>query len=328
TVGSELWAIALRDSAFGTPSANAMGHLVRWTTGGWTRMRPRLNEGGGRACEIAVGSIGVAGSTDVWLSGAHSTGCDWIEPVTSWVGDLLHWDGDSWKEEGLPQEEQELFNGDVAAKLWIPKGSTRPWLVGRVDRGQLYRREAGGWEKVSLPDGHRVNGIGGTSDDDVWVTSSATDDAGTVEYLAIFRLQGGRFEEVFRTSGYHSDCDVVATSPSDVWVRASPGYMWAPRTTFHWNGTTWTDRGTLNADVIWPTGDGKAYFISNNDESADWMFALADSRYVLGYWDGATKTTLGETSASIRALTATSEALWIVGEGGATLRLPLAPSPR
>jgi hypothetical protein len=327
SVGAEVWGIAVNGSLMMFQDTDTMGSLVRWTLGGWSHVRLHAKQADGRSCEVAVGSVAAAAADDVWVSGAHATSCLPLpmELFTEKTPDVIHWDGAAWTAAALPEQEGSSFIDEgLSAHMWIPKGGKSPWLIGRT--GLLYRLTGTTWTQFSLPDGLRAYAVGGSSDDDVWITASrgATPD----DDAAIFHLEGNSFKEVHRVSGSAWRSAIVATSPNDVWIRVDPLYIRPPMGMLHWDGRSWTDRVDLNARQLWPVGDGKAYFIRNDDEGADRTFPLADSRYVLGYWDGVKETVLGETSATIRSLAATQDALWLAGKGGATLRYPFPKSPR
>ncbi|MDF2697324.1 MAG: hypothetical protein K0S65_5707, partial [Labilithrix sp.] len=308
--GDELWAIADHPSG-------STRDLVRWTTGGWSRVHVQAQVEG-EARDVSVASLSVSAEDDVWISGEHPLRDVWYEEK---VPDVMHWNGTAWSAIALPEEEARLG----FSRVWAPKASTRPWFISRFS-GRLYRLNGASWTSHALPGGFEAVAIGGSSDDDVWVLSDRKAGAG-LGYVAVFRLEATGFVDVYHANGGGYGCEVAAASPDDVWVRAGPaGIVGSPNTMFHWDGKTWTDRRDLDASKVWPAGGGKAFFLAF--EGADTMFAPADVRHLLGYWDGAKKSILGETSASVRALAATEEFLWVGGEGGATLRYALANAPR
>lgn len=309
--GEDVWAIANRASGSG-------GDLVRWTTGGWSRVHVTAANAEGDARDVSVMSLAVAAKDDVWITGEHPLRDVWYDEMAQ---DVLHWDGGRWSSIPLPEKEVRLGFG----RVWAPKGSARPWFISRY-AGRLYRLTGTMWTSVSLPGGFEATTIGGSSDDDIWVLANRSGGT-TVGHVVVFHLEPTGFVDVFHADGTGYGCEVAAASPTDVWVRSGPaGMVGTPNITYHFDGKSWTDRRDLDAIRIWPAGDGKTFFLAF--DGAEPMFAPADVRHVLGFWDGASKTIVGETSASVVNLAATKEALWIAGEGGATLRYPLAKPPR
>lgn len=323
--GDDLWGIALRQVSLIPFYDGELGDLVRWTTGGWAPVR--LNTSEGASCPVSVGTIAASGTDDVWISGAHPTSCS--EDSGESTPDVLHWDGATWTAIALPEELRRPSprTASAAVEVRMANGGKDAWLVSTMPKTNVLHRWNGAtWTEVRLPDGLTAEGVGGSSDGDIWAVGCSRSEGR--EFLAVFHLEGSGFEEVLRMPGSYARARIQATSPSDVWIQTRFDDRASPTRTFHWDGKVWATLRDLKAAAVWPAGDGTAYFLSNDDQSADEIFELADSRYVLGHWDGAKKTILGETSAVVRSLAATKDALWIGGEWGATLRYPLSASPR
>ena len=325
--GDDLWGIALRQVSLLPFYDGDLGEVVRWTTGGWAHVRLNVVDPKGASCPVSVGAIVAAGTDDVWVSGAHLTSCS--EDSSEMTPDVFHWDGATWTAMPLPEELNRPFPraGASSVEVRMPNGGKAPWLVSKWPRTNvLHRWNGAAWTEVRLPAGLLAEGVGGSSDEDIWAVGRSRSEGR--EATAVLHLEGSAFVEVHRETGAYLSARIQATSPNDVWIQARSDDRSSPTRTFHWDGKDWSMLRDLKATAVWPMGDGTAYFLSNDDQSGDEIFELADSRYVLGHWNGTKKTILGETSAVVRSLAATKDALWIGGEWGSTLRFPLSMSPR
>ena len=111
---------------------------------------------------------------------------------------------------------------------------------------------------------------------------------------------GTTIQEVY---GGNFGQSIRAISPTDVWVSGSPP--------IHWNGTSWTPLGGTDETItkIWADP-------APNDV---WML----SGLAIHHYDGTTLAPVFTTSLSLLGLDGNDSELWVVGQGGATLRMML-----
>jgi hypothetical protein len=280
--------------------------LVRWTTGGWSKVHVLASDGSGD--ELAVDALAVVSPTEVWMAGHHQKN---YAPVS----EIARWDGARWN--AVPPPEA----GGVGA-ISAPKAGA-PWVLSSE---RLFRRSGTAWAEVTLPAKNTPIAVTAIADDDVWVIGDPHPN-GDPLWVTVFHFDGTSVEDVFHAYGGQQGASVSVAAPDDVWVTAGEqSIIGTPWTLYHWDGKRWTDHRDLDAFTVLPAGNGRAYFL--RFDGAETMFYPSDARSVLGYWDGAKATILGETSASVGSLGASTDALWIVGAAGATLRYPLTPGVR
>lgn len=269
--------------AWGVAYGATGGELVRWTTGGWSRVPVRTRDG-----DVYAEQVFARSSSDVWVSGTTGSGSV-----------LARWNGSTWTALTAPPSG--------TSRVWIsPTGA--PWIA---TYEKVFRFDGAAWEELPLPDGETLGEaqLGGTSDTDVWLAS------GTPSTLTLYRWRPSGWERVHRELGPDLPTSIAVGGADDIWI--TTGAARNPRQPhgflYHYDGSSLVPFVDIHAIAVWPRGHGSMFYLANEDYTTS-------AGCVLGRWDGQKSTILGRTGAAVWNLAATTQGLWVAGEGGSTLR--------
>jgi hypothetical protein len=281
--------------------------------------------------------LGPAGSLDPQellsaFSVLHPDGEDalWALGRNGDVATAVRWDGVEWSAvEVEPLGADNIYVGSMTA--WNPPGSSRVWFTAG---SELRRFDGERFVNVALPipADHpyvwTLGGIGGTSENDVWVsatvdvaTSSQTQDVRRL----LFHDDGSGFELVhdagvdafYAYNGPH----VLAFAPDQVLVIERHPHAFAPSdpTGLLWNGEKFTELAlpVTNAEVqrIWGRAANDLYLLA---------YVSTDGAYLFHH-DGTGWTQIFAAD-QLTTLTGDAKSLWLGGDNGATVRATLPPA--
>ena len=208
--------------------------------------------------------VWAASSSDVWASGV--------------TGTVLHYNGTAWSTRTTPTtSDMDAVWGSGPNDVWFAGGGTvLHW------NGSAFTTQGFGGTLLSVE---------GTGPSDVWVTGENTN---------LHHFNGSSWTTVNPGAGTSTLFAVLALAGNDVWTSDfMPG-----KETMHWNGSTWTARGTsgsifnemsaLSSTDIWGAG--------GND---------------VGHWNGTawTSTQAFGSNAQMWSITTTPGHAWLVGSG-------------
>ncbi len=190
-------------------------------------------------------------------------------------GMVLHWDGDVWA-----PSESPLFDNAHLWDVWAsPDGQV--WVVGQEPseinswgtHGIILHHDGRGWRKEAVHSSHRLEGVSGSSETDVWavgpsesvhwdgerwskhavacvkVASTSAQRAWCVDYPGrVFRRDGASWTPV--PSEAISAKGIWAAGDDEVWIAGGADGI------RHFDGTRWTTTGVSfdSVDAIWGLG--------------------------------------------------------------------------
>lgn len=222
----------------------------------------------------ALYAVSASSGSDVWAVG--SAGNNTL---------IEHWDGSAWSRVPSPNGDgqSQLLSVDALASndVWADGFSI---ASGSGSEPLLLHWDGVSWNAVPNTQPSLQNlftGISGSQSDDVWAVGSAYYPPSNSEVQLAERWNGVDWE-VVRGPGSQTVLgvlnDVVALSPSDVWVAVSTG---GPRfgAVLHWDGSTLTQvnlpwsAGKLaasSANDVWAAGSGLQHWDGN-----EWRTVIA-----------------------------------------------------
>ena len=197
-------------------------------------------------------SVAGASPQDVWAVGGSPDD-----------GVVVHYDGQSWQPEPIP-DEVPLVN-------WVhvlPNGTP----VMACNDGMIMWRQGGEWRTRSTPTDQDLWGVWGESLDNLWAVGGSGRETGEA---VIVRNESGAWEKVdvpsLERPGVRAFFKVWGTSPENLYIVGQNGVM------LHWDGSSLEETGVgVSVDLIslWGTGPDDITVVGGR------------SNGVVAHWDG------------------------------------------
>lgn len=257
-------------------AVGAKGSIAHWNGSSWSGS-PHLTDSNLNAAWSYAGSTWFVGDNGAFLEfdgqewraspiASHQLNCLWSSSASDvWAAgrEIVHWDGQLWKEVDRP-------GTDEALALW--GASARDiWATGA--HGLLLHWDGISWQSVESPTDEDISGVWGSASQDVW----AVDTRGGLLHF------DGRSWSVGSAPSVGPLKSVWGTSASDVIAVGNDNRL-------HFDGVNWSpfESPAVMPDYTIAFGNGQRVWLGG---SVAWSaYKAGGARAKLQRWDGATLT--------------------------------------
>jgi hypothetical protein len=194
--------------------------------------------------QLSLGWIWGTSTGDVWIVGDQGTVMHYAGPDA----------GAGWVAVDVPVPTQfpdggvgPAGDGDAPIDLgavWTDAAND-VWIVG--DAGVILHFDGNAWTvtPTPLPTYKGVNGIWGTSPNNVWATADCTSTGLTCTASTLLHWDGTGWTQVPSFPGTYDLGDIWGFGPDDIWVTSDFGNL------FHYDGAAWTQSPTPSSIASW-----------------------------------------------------------------------------